>query len=137
MTKCYLCDEPLEGEEIDSPFKDEEGNPICDNCWDEYYRIFCHLCENSFDKKEWKHFLVPPEGFDGVIGVDKPGIYEILEYPFYVASVVTGIERIWSDRVRWVADIPENYQETWATYEVCPDCVKSLSISNNGKETPK
>ena len=51
MSKCFMCNDPLEGEEIDSPFIDEDGNPICDNCWDEYYRIFCHLCENSIDKK--------------------------------------------------------------------------------------
>lgn len=71
VTQCTLCGKEFDAEELDSPRTDEDGDPICDDCYHEHYEFTCRCCQNYGDVKDQHNLLVVFKETSGVL----PGIY--------------------------------------------------------------
>ena len=127
---CPICEEELNEEEIESPYKDKSGRIICDACFKDKYSHICPLCENYFDEDFTKEispkYILISDYAAGEVGTDS-GIYEITSYPFFrdgmieMSMIDTAINRI--------GDLPKEFDEddfTSDIFYVCDECVKKL-----------
>jgi len=120
MNKCTCCQETLDSEEIENPGKDEDGDIICDNCYNEKYCTTCVVCEEYFPLDDWNHFvIIDPENSENEI---KTGLYKILEWPFYSSNTIGG-DYIFENKVKRLCDHTQDIEESG---EVCPECVKKM-----------
>jgi len=81
---CTRCGEALGDEETESPRLDTDGEPICDDCFQEFFESYCPVCYDYYETEndESTIFLL----FEDV-GVP-PGIYRPKSYPFYSQPIV-------------------------------------------------
>ena len=89
--ECTRCGEELNDEEIESPRKDYDDEPICDQCYDDCYSFVCCLCEEHEDldeQGELGNLLVVATDGDP-IGIPD-GIYEVVSHPYYWDSMIDG-----------------------------------------------
>jgi len=129
--KCTICEEELNEEEINSPYKAKDGNIICDECFKLRYTHTCPLCENCFDEDftkgiSPKYLLISNYAAEHVNA--RPGIYEIVKYPFYDDWMIT-ITMLKTSMNR-IADLPDSFNEQdfySDIFYVCDACVNNLT----------
>ena len=128
MTKCSICGESLNEEEIGSPRKDKDGRIICDACFDDKYTYLCPICEEHFTEDftkdiSPKYLLISDYASEQMY--TESGIYEITSYPFFrdgiieMSMIETAINRI--------GDSPKDFDEDEFIsdiFYVCDECVK-------------
>lgn len=127
MGKCFLCLDKLEGEEVDTPYKDDCGNIICDNCHSYHYEMICPICENGFDIRDFKDdenvwIVIPVKDCEDEY---KPGLYSGKYEYFNHDEYITGFGYFPEDReLKFV----KNYTSDKIEYSrfLCFDCGKKI-----------
>jgi hypothetical protein len=87
---CSLCSDELREEQRDSPFKSDDGDPVCDRCYHEKFEGVCDRCRDVVEKKELAmrpgEILALWEETDGL----KTGYYRVLRWPIYMDGMIDG-----------------------------------------------
>jgi len=119
---CAWCEEHLDDEEKESPQKDNDGDIICDNCYDEHYRYACPLCSEFVEKEGNQEHIA----LTNALAEDQemePGIYKVLQFPWFSSDCFS--MHIYELNVKKVKDLPKELQEETEGNYICEDCVKS------------
>jgi len=102
----------------------EESEILCESCYDEDYREYCPICENSYDIKDGKsdYFVVNKEGTkEANIPI---GIYHILKRPYFYGDCVYGFDGVFNDSIKQVSKINiEDFQELESCTCICSECI--------------
>jgi hypothetical protein len=88
--ECEWCGEELTQEEINEPVA---GQAICEDCYHEHYEFTCSRCCNyeHIDCQHcWLVVFEPIDDFDKRDSEIQPGIYEIVDYPYYGGMMLGG-----------------------------------------------
>ncbi len=119
--ECTYCGEELDEYELEEPYKDPDGDIMCDNCYTQDYLQECNICEEYYDKPEnaEETFFVMNES-SKVQGME-PGVYKVLKWPYYSGSII-GSLYITKYNVERVADYNEEDEG-----EICSCCYKELT----------
>lgn len=142
--KCSYCHESI-FELDDFPeilMKDSEV--MCEECYDEHYREICPICEESYDIKDFTsdYFVLNEEGARET--KKKPGIYKILDRPFYFGNCVTGFDGFFDGSIQLVAPIRINDFKKIecgddccevGSETICPDCIEKFIRKSNYLKT--
>lgn len=131
---CSYCGDELDGEELESPYKDESGDIICDDCYHDHYEGTCDLCQNivqntELESKPGELFAVWSEA--SAIGAKdlKPGYYRVKEWPMYVSDMLSA--SFFSESIEKIMDLDEEgqraAQDAWTPCgKLCAECRKRL-----------
>ena len=143
--KCVQCDAVLTGEQMESPYENDDNEVMCDDCYEDEYMSVCPICEDSFEKsrklEDGYYFAITKEAVEdsGVMynGENmKPGIYKALEYPMYRADIVFGFNYFYDNTIELVVenDFPDggSYCE-----EICGGCVEKYKNEQNKNKLRK
>ena len=129
--KCTICEEELNEEEIDAPYKNRDGDIICDACFKDRYTHTCPLCEEHFDVDFTKHisptYLLISDYSAEYVG-SPSGVYEIIRYPFYYAGMCDIFMKAAS--LKRIADLPDDFREQdfySDIFYVCNRCAEKLT----------
>jgi hypothetical protein len=132
---CPICDKPLDEEEAENPRRepDEDGRVICDNCFRDKYIEHCKVCENSIEPEDQNRIILPEGDSNGL----EPGIYGILQRPYYMTDCLGSFEVI-KEHVVKLADIPLSYTEEGGGY-ICYACLETIRnhVKKGGVTTMK
>ena len=120
--ECTYCGKELDDEEAANPEKDEDGDVMCDQCYDEKHRDYCDRCGEKVEKTElgsepgnliavWAEAPGNPEDLT-------PGYYRVKEWPFYADGMIEGY--MISSRLERVADLDDRGKK--AAPEVYTSC---------------
>jgi hypothetical protein len=133
--ECTSCGKSLfkMGDFPDISIKDSEI--LCEECYDEEYRETCPICEESYDIKYFtSDYIVISENVATEVR-KKPGIYKILERPFFFGNCVTGFDAFFDNAIQLVVpirinefkniDCDRNDSEIGAN-TICPDCIEKF-----------
>ncbi|MBB4036584.1 hypothetical protein GGR21_002490 [Dysgonomonas hofstadii] len=111
---------------------------LCDDCYDDKFRTSCPICEDSYDNDEMtEHFFITKE--ISKIVHKEPGLYKILEYPFYYGDCVTGFDAFFDNALEKVSgmDISKVGKMLGIDYDdvkldcICPDCLIKYTRKDN------
>lgn len=123
---CTRCGEALDDEETESPRLDSDGEPICDDCFREFFESYCPMCCDYYEteNEESTVFLL----FEDV-GVP-PGIYRPNSYPFYSQPFI-GEGHIYKSQVELIGsiDLAREHVEDESGYPatfLCKNCEEDL-----------
>jgi len=118
----------------------ERKEVLCEDCYDESYRTFCPICEESFEIEEMPDYFFISRANSK--HTRKPcGIYKILERPFYYGNCVTGFEGFFDYAIQKVSDI--DIEEVYSILHprldksgialdcICPDCATRYLRKDN------
>jgi len=72
---CGYCNRALVGEEAENPSRDEAGNIICNQCYEEYYQFHCAICEECEENSVPYYSALSKEYADNYDYEEVPGIY--------------------------------------------------------------
>ncbi len=111
----------------------DDDEIMCEECYDEHYREYCPICENSYDTKDYEayHFVITEE-----VGAEigkTPGIYKALTKPFFYGNIVTGFDAFFDHAIELVAPIRMNLFKKIDCGDsccevsndmICPECVE-------------
>lgn len=106
----------------------EQDELLCEECYDDEYRTFCPLCEDTWEKDDMtEYFFITKETSKEV---HKPiGMYKILKHPFYYGDCVFGFDAFFDDAIEKVSDldIKEVYSimHPGLNKEILLDCICS------------
>ena len=81
--ECCQCREMFDPEEMDSR-PDEDGDPICCDCYHAEYEFTCCCCCEYGDVKDQHNLLVVFEEVSKV----QPGIYKITQFPYHTHAMI-------------------------------------------------
>lgn len=106
---CTYCGHELDAEERDAPSHDEQGDVLCDECYDEHFRDNCGRCDERVDTADldtspgqligiWN--TAPASG-----GELAPGYYRVKRRPFYVDWMIGG--HFYPDALEFVLPLDE------------------------------
>lgn len=106
---CTWCGEELDSEERENPERDDRGELMCDECYDEEYMGYCDRCGEKRAKSELEAnpgdliaiWLTAP----GARGNLAPGYYRVNGWPFFADGMIEGY--FYNDRLDRVADLDE------------------------------
>jgi len=139
MTICTKCDSPLEPEGEESPRRDQNGNIICDRCYNDCYIHLCPICEESFyedfNKEISPKYIIFTKDAE-VNHVTEAGLYEIISLPFYADGMIE--TTLFKDAIKRLGDIPQDFDESnlhYSLYFVCNSCVKKILKNNHPRAT--
>ncbi len=113
---------------------------FCEECYSEKYRETCPICEESYDIKDYTsdHFVINEEMARET--KKKPGIYQILERPFYFGNIVTGFDGFFDSSIKLIVPIRINEFKKIDCGEgccevdsgkICPECVAKFVRKSN------
>ena len=132
---CYYCGDPLEGEDLESPFMDDDNEVMCYNCYSEHFEETCPICEEHYYTKDFcSDFFVLAEELAKEVN-KIPGIYHVKERPFFYGDVITGFDNFNDDAIELVLKIKINvykktdcgdYCQEVGTGLICPDCINKF-----------
>ena len=117
---CELCGEALNEEEVASPRLDDDGKPICDECFHEEYEFVCCLCEEYGFVEDQHNFVVV---FD--TEEVKPGIYRVLKAPYWCHSYFSAW--LYPDALEYVAPLPMP-EHDYPCGHLCKTCQDKLGL---------
>lgn len=113
--ECERCGKTFKLENGETPYgKDHtngDWNCLCDDCMDEKrcdYNFICGICQDWHDnptKPEENFFVLTPAMIEEFDMECKPGIYQVLEYPFHYGDIVFGFSGIEYDSVKLLREI--------------------------------
>jgi hypothetical protein len=145
--ECYFCDNKLDEYEMENPYRDEDENILCDNCYTEQYQNFCPLCEEYYDKPtkpEECFFVVAKEVKDDVAcNPIKPGIYQTTSWPYWLGATGFGFEMLFEDSIKLIRELDINsmiqklypHSDMIGADEICPCCVEKYTNLKFKKRT--
>lgn len=125
IVRCDYCERELDGAEIESPYCDD--HMLCDECWEEVredYEFDCPCCFSPAPKSEMGELGSLFVLFEQV-GRTPPGLYAILEHPFYVQPLV-GRATIWEECVQRLGGVPDEADGYDGAAYLCRDCSRRL-----------
>jgi hypothetical protein len=79
---CSWCGAQLGGDEIESPYRDTDGDLLCDECYHDNFEFTCCLCENYEHTDHQHDYLVIFEKCGGLAR----GVYRIKSFPYYTSN---------------------------------------------------
>lgn len=138
IVECTHCDNVLDIEEAESPERDEDGDVICDRCYEELYRDDCSRCGEIVDKTDLPagpdNLIIMMEETDSDLPV---GYYRVLRRPFFVDGMICG----WflKDALQRVADLDKQGQYAaenryTAAGPMCRHCQAAICATQEPKD---
>ena len=128
--KCNNCEEILNEEEEENPYKDKKGNILCDECYHDDYCTYCCVCLEPVPDGNVNHFFLFQEDIDDgdIITNLKPGLYKVLKRPFYLANRISGtVMHINPICVERICDASfEEVEDEDHGIEVCDYCAEKI-----------
>lgn len=85
VSNCEYCGNALAGEEVESPYKDEGGYLMCDECYREHKQFICDLCEEYGDIKDQHKMLIVWDSEEARVSA---GLYKVKKLPYYTANML-------------------------------------------------
>jgi len=139
MKKCTNCGSTLEPDEEEAPRKDEDGNIVCDQCYDDRYQHLCPICEELFwevYEKEIspKYFIITRQAEANHVA--KAGFYEIVSLPFYKDGIIEA--SLIDSAINRLGDLPKNLDEDnlhYSLYFICENCAEKMLKNNHPRAT--
>ena len=114
---CSYCEKMLDFEEIKNPPRDEDGDIICDDCYNENCCYKCFLCDEYYKNP------TKPEEIYFIIGqghnID-PGLYQVIRFPYYLKYIGLGVV-FYENSIKWIKDVEFSGN---LIKKICPNCVK-------------
>jgi hypothetical protein len=140
---CSDCGNELDEEEIETPYKNQWDEAICDYCYRDKYQEYCPVCEDYFDKPEKptdSYFIVSKEG-EKEAGI-KMGVYHVLDYPVFSAAVRgLGSTFLWEENFKLMRECDVNsmlkklhglhYEKLKGAEVVCQSCAERFAKTEN------
>jgi hypothetical protein len=133
--KCAHCGKSIFEMDDFPEVLENEREVLCEDCYDEEYRTYCPLCEDSFEKDDiTEYFFISKETSKEV---HKPiGMYKILKYPFYYGDCLSGFDDFFDDAIEKVSDL--DIQEAYSMINsdnrkdimldcICPNCAEKYT----------
>lgn len=133
-THCAFCGDEFDEEELESPYLDENGVPICVECYDRDYMDYCTRCDEKVDKTSlstepgqliavWNDAPGSPDDL-------KPGYYRVKDWPFVMDGIIEA--RMLSSRLTRVGDLdPEGVRAAknaqYLCGPMCSECKKKIA----------
>jgi hypothetical protein len=77
----------------------ERKEVLCEECYDEEYRTTCPICEESWEIDEMTDYFFISKTNSKEVG-KSPGIYKVLERPFYYGNCLTGFDAFFDDTIQ-------------------------------------
>lgn len=105
-TECDWCGNKLDPEERESPRRDAQNKPMCDDCYREHFEFTCAICQNYAPKDEEGRIglcIVVAEDWVCTAGA---GIYRVLAWPMFGQPLI-GCGHMYEDAIQRVADCPD------------------------------
>jgi hypothetical protein len=119
--ECRWCGKNLDWEEAENPRRDGDGDPICDNCWHDYYEFTCCWCQN-YDEIQHQNYLAivePTRSEYGVLGI---GIYKIIDAPYFGGPLI-GQGYLFADSLEFAAKLPDGIDTNgYPCGHLCREC---------------
>jgi hypothetical protein len=122
--ECTSCgdDLSLSGIDVNDPFRDSEGEPICFNCYRDEYMFECGKCQEDQAGDEAGAVGNVILVFEDDCGVDQIGVYEVLRKPLYMQATV-GAGSLYPDCLTYLGPIPEGLESDGCPCSfVCTEC---------------
>jgi hypothetical protein len=110
----------------------EDNELLCDDCYHEKYNDICPICEDYYDTKDYTsdYFVLTEYSAKELKMI--PGIYKILERPFFYGDILSGFDAFFSNSIELAVPIKinelkkiecgDNCQEVTSDC-LCPDCI--------------
>lgn len=128
-TKCSSCGEDLGQEEAESPrLDDDDGEPICDDCYHEHYEFTCCCCEEYGHVDDQHKLLVVFEETSDV----KPGVYKVIRTP-YVTHAMIGEGWLHPGALERIADVNPDMSSDYPCGHLCAGCQAKVLAQFAGK----
>jgi hypothetical protein len=118
----------------------KDSEVLCEDCYSENYRNTCPICEDSYDIKEFtSDYLVISEDL-AVETKKKPGIYKILERPFFFGNILSGFDAFFDNAIELVVHIRINEFKKIDCGDgccevgsdiICPECIEKFVRKSN------
>ncbi len=118
----------------------ERKEVLCEECYDEEYRTTCPICEESWEIDEMTDYFFISKTNSKEVG-KSPGIYKVLERPFYYGNFLTGFDAFFDDAIQKVSDIdiekaysilhPRLNKENITLDCMCPHCAEKYLRKDN------
>ena len=131
ITNCAWCESELSEEECENPYTDEDGDPICDECYHDKYEFECCLCL-EYDHVNVQHYYlvvkVPNLGCGGE--EIAPGIYYIKRGPYHGGSLI-GRKYLFKHNLLRLRDLPNGsdlQDDFYPVGHLCRSCVDGLGL---------
>ncbi|KKN75780.1 hypothetical protein LCGC14_0376560 [marine sediment metagenome] len=129
VTNCSSCGDEFDEEERENPRRDSSDDPICDDCYREYYEFTCCKCEEYGDQKDQHNLLVVLEA--EIVRIEseddylKPGIYQVVDTPYWATDYFESWIR-WK-AVTWLCENPFDIAyECYPCGHLCLTCQNEL-----------
>jgi len=120
---CSYCGSPLDEEEAANPRRDEDGDILCDECYQEHYEYECPQCCNPVENEtNKKHIFITP-----ALAEDQglqTGIYSVLSWPWAVSNYFSF--QIIPSAIKRVADLPDELKDELEGNYLCEECVEKI-----------
>lgn len=109
---------------------------LCEECYDEEYREICPICEDFYDTLDGDtdYFVINEEASKEL--KHTPGIYKILERPFFYGDIISGFDNFYPESIELVTpirineykqvDVGDGFQEVTSGH-ICPDCIEKFT----------
>jgi hypothetical protein len=125
--ECATCGNELDEGEVESPYVDEDGNPICDYCYDDT-TFTCGCCEERESLNSRGRigglFVSTDETATGI----PDGIYEVVEHPFYADGMIE--MHLYKDAVRKLSDDTRGIvTDPYPMAFLCEECAKKIRLT--------
>jgi hypothetical protein len=107
---CWGCENPLDEDELESPYE-RDGHIWCDDCYHEEFEFTCYWCDEYGDNEDQHRYVVI---FDaGACELALPGLYRVNRLPYYSQPMI-GQGCILSRAVTWLGYLPPHIgDESW------------------------
>ena len=129
---CNCCGRKLDGEEQEQPKLDEDGDPICDQCFEEEYEFRCCWCDQSEHNNHADKFLVVANAEEA--GFPR-GVYEIVSKPYFRDGMTEG--SLIKSALKRIADVPEGLKIEWyCCGHLCQSCQGKIKTATNPPSNP-
>lgn len=118
---CMHCGNMIPEDEMNSPSRDTDGDPLCDVCYRETYEFQCSLCGETEEKKHQHNVMIVFES--GVIRGQGPGLYQIIHLPYYMDGMITGY--VIESALKRVGPLPKDARpDGYPAGHLCQRCIK-------------
>jgi hypothetical protein len=111
-------------DELINPSFDENGDPICDDCFDDHYCYTCPCCEEIVEKEGRGNvgtLIVVVEPEDDEEYGPRTGVYEVLELPFYYTDYFS-----WNLYEGATKKLTNEIFDAEESAPLCEDCEKGI-----------
>jgi hypothetical protein len=123
--ECPQCGAEMNKEEIDNPYRDTDGDLLCDECYHDRYEYTCCMCGNYEHIDNEGDYLVLFEKCGGLVR----GVYRIKSRPYYTSNY---FDMWWNlEALEKVRGLPWKFSESEDGYPsgtICWGCRNELGL---------